>query len=105
MLESENGRSVARLAPADIARRIPGVPYEALMLEPGGGRMTKPSFLARESLDPTERPNEDSTIPIAYWVFLCERHDHLTGNIHFQDNLPSVLLTRNLPWEMPETAP
>lgn len=104
MLESENGQPVARLAPGDIERRVPGVPYEALMLEPGDGRVTKPSFLARESLDPTERPSEDTAIPIAYWFFLCERHDRLTGNINFQDNLLSVLLTRSLPWEMTDAA-
>jgi hypothetical protein len=67
------------------------------------GTETKPSLLARETLDPSAPQNEDSFIPIAYWFFLCERHDRLTGNINFQDNLLNVLLTRSLPWEM--TAP
>jgi hypothetical protein len=39
-------------------------------------------------------------LPIAYWFFLCERHDQLTNNVNFQDNLLNVLLTRSLPWEM-----
>jgi hypothetical protein len=38
-------------------------------------------------------------------VILCERHDRLTGNINFQDNLLNVLLTRSLPWEMSAPAP
>ncbi len=70
------------------------------MLEPGDGSVTKPSLLARETLDPTAPQNEDSVIPIAYWFFLCEHHTRLTGNINFQDNLLNVLLTRSLPWEM-----
>jgi pimeloyl-ACP methyl ester carboxylesterase len=99
-LENSGGVPVARLYPGDIQRPLPGVRYDELMLEPGDGKVTKPSLLARESLDPSAPQNEDSFIPIAYWFFLCERHDRLTGNINFQDNLLNVLLTRSLPWEM-----
>jgi len=60
---------------------------------------TKPSLLARGTLDPTAPQHEESVMPIAYFFFLCEEHDQLTGNINFQDNLLNVLLTRNLPWE------
>jgi hypothetical protein len=84
---------------------VSGVPYPELMLEPGDGSVTKPSLLARETLDPSAPQNEDSVIPIAYWFFLCEHHTKLTGNINFQDNLLNVLLTRNLPWEMSSPAP
>jgi hypothetical protein len=104
-LEDEAGTPVARLYPADIRHRVPGVRYDEIMLEPGDGKVTKPSLLARETLDPSAPQNEDSFIPIAYWFFLCERHDRLTGNINFQDNLLNVLLTRSLPWEMNAPAP
>ena len=90
----------ARLYPDQIRAPAPGVRYSELMLEPGDGSVTKPSLLARETLDPSAPQNEDSVIPIAYWFFLCEHHTKLTGNINFQDNLLNVLLTRNLPWEM-----
>ena len=40
------------------------------MLEPGDGSVTKPSLLARETLDPSTPQNEDSFIPIPYWFFL-----------------------------------
>jgi pimeloyl-ACP methyl ester carboxylesterase len=99
-LEDVGGTPVARLYPDQIRGRVPGVPYAELMLEPGDGSVTKPSLLARETLDPSAPQNEDSFIPIAYWFFLCEHHDKLTGNINFQDNLLNVLLTRSLPWEM-----
>ena len=100
VLEDVDGTAVARLHPEEIRRPVPGVSYRDLMLEPGDGSVTKPSLLARETLDPTARQNEDSLIPIAYWFFLCEHHEKLTGNINFQDNLLNVLLARNLPWEM-----
>ena len=76
---------------------------EKAMLEPGDGRVTRPSLLARETADPTAPQNEESFLPIAYYFFLCEAHDQLTGNVNFQDNLLSVLLARNLPWEEPQS--
>lgn len=99
-LEDEDGKAMVRLHPGDIRRPVPGVEYDELMLEPGDGRVTKPSLLARETLDPSAPQSEDSFLPVAYWFFLCEKHDQLTNNVNFQDNLLNVLLTRSLPWEM-----
>lgn len=99
LVEREGERDMTRLAPRDIRAPRAGVPYEELMLEPGDGRVTKPSLLARETLDPSAPQHEDSFLPIAYPFFLCEHHNALTGNINFQDNLLNVLLTRHLPWE------
>ena len=104
-LEDDGGVPIARLTPDAIRKRVPGVRYDELMLQPGDGLVTKPSLLARETLDPSAPQNEDSFIPIAYWFFLCEHHDMLTGNVNFQDNLLNVLLTRSLPWEMGAPAP
>ena len=105
MLETEGDQLLTRLNPRDIRHPIAGVPYEELMLEPGDGRVTKPSLLARETLDPSAEQSEDSFMPIAYWFFLCEDHVQLTNNINFQDNLLNVLLTRNLPWEAMQAKP
>lgn len=99
LLEQEGDQIETRLEPKQIRNPRPNVPYSELMLEPGDGRVTKPSLLARETLDPSAEQNEDSFIPVAYWFFLCEDHIELTNNINFQDNLLNVLLTRNLPWE------
>lgn len=99
-LEDYDGRPAVRLYPDDIVKPVPGVPYDELMLEPGDGRVTKPSLLARETLDPMAPQSEESFLPVAYWFFLCEHHEQLTNNNNFQDNLLNVLLTRTLPWEM-----
>ena len=105
VVEDVGGTPVARLHPTDIRAPVAGVPYAELMLEPGDGSVTKPSLLARETLDPSAPQSEDSVIPIAYWFFLCEHHTRLTGNVNFQDNLLNVLLTRSLPWEMSSVVP
>lgn len=99
-LEQDEGKATVRLYPDQIRRPVANVAYGELMLEPGDGRVTKPSLLARETLDPSAPQSEDSFLPIAYWFFLCEKHDQLTNNVNFQDNLLNVLLTRSLPWEM-----
>ena len=90
-----------RLHPGEIRNPVAGIRYDELMQEPGDGRVTKPSLLARETLDPGAPQSEDSFLPVAYWFFLCEHHDQLTNNVNFQDNLLNVLLMRNLPWETP----
>ena len=88
-----------RLVPADIRHPVAGVDYTHLMLEPGDGQVTKPSLLARESLNPTQQASDDVFFPLAYSLFLCEDHAHLTGNVSFQDNLLNVLLAREHPWD------
>lgn len=77
----------------------PDPALEALLREPGDGRVTKPSLLARETLDPGAPQQEEAFLPIAYHFFLCERHDRLTSNVNFQDNLLNILLMPELPSE------
>lgn len=90
---------LVRLLPGQIRAPHPGVDYSRLMLEPGDGEVTKPSLLARQSLDPTVSRSDDVFFPLAYAFFLCVDHEHLTGNISFQDNLLNVLLERQRPWD------
>jgi hypothetical protein len=92
---------VIRLLPNAVKARAPGIDYSRLMLEPGDGEVTKPSLLARQSLDPTVSRSDDVFFPLAYAFFLCVDHEHLTGNISFQDNLLNVLMERERPWEKP----
>jgi pimeloyl-ACP methyl ester carboxylesterase len=99
VIESQAGRSLARLFPADVQHRVPGVDYGRLMLEPGDGEVTKPSLLAREALNPIAPRNDALFFPLAYAFFLCESHERLTANINFQDNLLNVLLAREHPWD------
>ena len=99
VIETQAGRSLARLFPEDVRHKVSGVDYSRLMLEPGDGEVTKPSLLAREALNPVAPRNDALFFPLAYAFFLCENHERLTGNINFQDNLLNVLLAREHPWE------
>ncbi len=99
VIEPMAGRSFARLFPEDVQHKVSGVDYTRLMLEPGDGEVTKPSLLARESLNPVAPRNSALFFPLAYAFFLCEDHERLTGNINFQDNLLNVLLSRERPWD------
>jgi len=69
------------------------VDYQRLMLEPGDGVVTKASLLARQALDPSIERHRYIYFPLNYAFFLCEKHEQLTGNIHFQDNLLHTLLS------------
>ncbi len=97
LVEEVRGESVLRLRPSEIVKRLPGVDYEKIMLEPGDGRVTKPSLFAREALDPTVPRHRYSYFPMDHSILLCESHDSLTGNISFQNNLLNILLTRDQP--------
>lgn len=97
LVEDVKGESVVRLYPDEIAAPRPDVSYDRLMLEPGDGRVTKPSLLARESLDPTVPRHQYTMFPLDHSFVLCEAHDTMTGNVNFQDNLLNVLLTRTHP--------
>ena len=84
-----------RLRPGDIRNPVPGVDYEALMLEPGDGLVTKTSLLARQTLDPFVPRHKWSDFPLDYPLFLCEQHSQLTNNKFFQNNLLHFLLSRD----------
>ncbi len=92
LVEEVDGESVLRLWPADVRDRRAGVDLDRLMLEPGDGTVTKASLLARDALDPRIPRHRHSFFPLDYAFFLCERHDRLTGNLSFQDNLLQALL-------------
>ncbi|WP_395377012.1 hypothetical protein [Marinicella sp. W31] len=93
LIEEVKGESVTRLNPSDIKKPLSGVDYEALMLEPGDGTVTKASLLSRDALDPTVERHKYSFFPIDYPIFLCEDHGTLTSNINFQDNLLNIVLS------------
>lgn len=97
LVEEVGDESEMRLWPDQIENPLPGVDYDALMLEPGDGVVTKASLLARQELDPTVARHRYSFFPLGSAFFLCERHDALTGNINFQDNLLHVLLSADEP--------
>ncbi|MFK8050736.1 MAG: hypothetical protein AB8B81_20090 [Halioglobus sp.] len=93
VVEDFEGESVLRLKPSEIAHPVAGIDYELLMSEPGDGTVTKASLLARSTFDPSVERHEYSNFSVDYPVFLCEKHDQLTGNLDFQNNLLHALLS------------
>lgn len=93
LVEEVDGESMVRLFPDEIENPINSIDYDILMLEPGDGRVTKPSLFARDALNPTIPRHRYSHFPLDYAMMLCESHATLTGNIHFQDNLLNILLS------------
>lgn len=93
VVEEVKSESLLRLFPDEIGDPVPGVDYDALMLEPGDGLVTKASLLGKDVLDPTVPRHKWSFFPLDYSFFLCQRHDTLTTNPSFQDNLLHALLS------------
>lgn len=93
VVEDVDGARQVRLYPKEIRNPRSGVNYERIMLEPGDGVVTKASLMARQTFDPTVTRHQYSFFPMDYPIFLCETHSHLTGNIHFQNNLLHALLS------------
>ncbi|MFU8764356.1 MAG: lipase family alpha/beta hydrolase [Haliea sp.] len=93
VVEEVHQESVLRLYPSQISNPVPGVDYESLMLEPGDGTVTKASLLSRDVLHPGAPRHRYINFGVSSVFFICERHDVLTGNITFQDNLLHVLLS------------
>lgn len=93
LVEEVRGVSEIRLWPQDVSHPHANIDYDKLMLEPGDGVVTKASLLARESLDPSITRHRYINFPLDYVLLLCEKHDALTGNKTFQDNLLHALLS------------
>jgi pimeloyl-ACP methyl ester carboxylesterase len=95
VVEEVDGVSMIRMHPDEITMPTEGVDYDALLLEPGDGSVTKASLLGRNVLDPSIKRHEYSFFPLEHSFFLCVSHNSLTGNLNFQDNLLNTLLSRD----------
>ncbi len=93
LVEEVEGISEIRMYPDQVTQPVPGVDYDALLLEPGDSSVTKASLLGRNTLDPSVPRHEYSFFPLHHVFLLCEKHNSLTGNISFQDNLLNSLLS------------
>lgn len=96
LVEEADGASMVRMYPSEVTNPVEGVDYDALLLEPGDGSVTKASLLGRNVLDPSVQRHKYIHLPIAQSFFLCESHESLTGNLNFQDNLLNTLLSRDM---------
>ena len=95
LVEEVEGESIIRMHADEIANPVPGVDYDTLLMEPGDGSVTKASLMGRPVLDPSIPRHKYSFFPLDHIVFLCEKHNSLTGNVSFQDNLLNSLLIRD----------
>ena len=95
LVEEVEGESLIRMRPEEITSPVPGIDYDALLLEPGDGSVTKASLLGRDVLDPSIPRHKYSFFPLDHAFLLCEKHNSLTGNINFQDNLLNELFQRD----------
>ncbi len=95
LVEEVDGESMVRTLPEQISNPLPGVEYEKILLEPGDVAVTKASLLGRDVLDPSVPRHQYSYFPLDHAVVLCEKHNSLTGNVSFQDNLLNALLVRD----------
>ena len=77
------------------ARKFNGdLDFERLLLEPGDGLVTRSSQVSRETIDPGRPRHDFNFFPITQTFFLCEKHDQLTVNTYFQNNLLYFLLSQ-----------
>ena len=95
LVEEVEGESIIRMHPKEVLNAQDGVDYNKLLLEPGDGSVSKASLMGRSVLDPSIPRHKYSFFPLDHVVFLCEKHNSLTGNISFQDNLLNALLIRD----------
>jgi len=72
---------------------VPGVDYESAMYEPGDMVVTRSSLLGQRTLVASAPPEPPETLRVTRSVFLCERHQQLTGNVSFQENLLNALFS------------
>ncbi len=93
VVEEVDGRRVARERVEDIQRPLAGVDYRSAMFEPGDTVVTRSSLVGRVTRNVAAPREGIESMRLAHSVFLCERHQSLTGNPSFQDNLLNALLS------------
>ncbi len=84
LIEDIDDESFVRLWPEDIARPAGHLDYQALMLEPGDGAVTKASLLASTTLDPGIARHRASDFPLDYAVMFCGDHSELPATSPFR---------------------
>ena len=97
--DDETGSHLA-FQPGDVHPHKAGEPkqptavdYGRLMLEPGDGLVTRASQVARDNVMPGQTAHTFHVFPVMQSFFLCEKHELLTANPYFQNNLLYFLLS------------
>ena len=78
----------------DNGRKISKLETTSAMFAPGDGRVTRRSLLG-ETLAETHRVNPlfNTSLPLVYAVFACDRHSELQSNKTLQDNALTALVS------------
>lgn len=97
VVEKARNRVVAREKASSIIRSIAGVDYERLIHDPGDSVVTRDSLLGRYPHPVRAGFSALPRLSVSHSVFLCERHQFLTGNAEFQNNLLHTLLEVRVP--------
>ncbi|MFY2762623.1 lipase/acyltransferase domain-containing protein [Arenimonas sp. MALMAid1274] len=92
VLDRDAGGERLVIRPDQVKARVEGVDYERLLLQPGDGLVTRDAQLGRGL--PPIGGRAGNTHPVSQSFFLCERHDQLSVNPYFQNNLLYFLLGR-----------
>ncbi|HAI58502.1 MAG TPA: hypothetical protein DCM32_01295 [Xanthomonadaceae bacterium] len=82
VLETVGNRAVLAFEPKEVHQPVAGVDYNALLLAPGDGLVTRASQDAAAL----------GFVPLRQTFFLCENHARLLANRYFQNNLLNFLL-------------
>ena len=94
VVEKQGKRLVAREMPEMITGPSVGIDYHDLMYDPGDSVVVRSSLLGRFN-DVAEIANSvTEPMNISHSVFLCEKHQFLTGNHTFQNNLLYTLFNK-----------
>lgn len=96
VLEEIGGKYHARERAEAVFMPATGVNYHQLIHDPGDTVVTRASLLGNCGPDSRLAREAVEQLPISHSVFLCEKHQSLTGNPSFQDNLLHTLFDQNL---------
>jgi pimeloyl-ACP methyl ester carboxylesterase len=86
-----NGISLA-FQKSDVENKQKNVNYEYLLMSPGDGLVTRNSQLARATNIYINPEQQKDLFDITQTTFFCEKHNFLTANPYFQNNLLYFLL-------------
>lgn len=92
IIEEVRGRMLPRESSKAIGNRFPGIDYRNLIHEPGDSVVTRRSLLGDYRGDLLPGFDAIAPVQLSQSMFLCERHQSLTGNRVFQNNLLYTLL-------------
>ena len=91
VLEELRGRYYARELPETVINRVAGIDYDSLIHDPGDSVVTRSSLLGRCQQGQYSNCGELEPLETEHSLFLCEKHQQLTGNPNFQNNLLHTL--------------